>query len=130
EDDKAIKIDTFVDPDTLDPIYYEGKTYYLIPDGPVGQRPYAVLQEAMVEKNRYALAQVVFSGKEQLVLVRPLDRYLVMTMLALDQEITKPSAFESEVPKIDYAPEELKLAMTLVDASTSKKLEYAKYKDL
>src|SRR5947209_12151689 len=29
EDDKAIKIDTFVAPDAVDPVYYTGKTYYL-----------------------------------------------------------------------------------------------------
>ena len=38
EDDKAIQIDTFINPDDLDPVYYAGKTYYLVPDGPVGQK--------------------------------------------------------------------------------------------
>src|SRR6266446_1515260 len=33
EDDKAINIDTFINAEALDPIYYQGKTYYLIPDG-------------------------------------------------------------------------------------------------
>src|SRR5947209_10118203 len=44
EDDKAISIATFVGPTAIDPVYYTGKTYYLVPDGPVGQRPYALLQ--------------------------------------------------------------------------------------
>jgi DNA end-binding protein Ku len=46
EDEKAITIRAFITPDTLDPIYLTGKTYYLVPDAPVGQRPYAVLRRA------------------------------------------------------------------------------------
>ena len=72
EDEKAININAFVSPDTLDPIYLTGKTYYLVPDAPVGQRPYSVLQKAMKEENRYAVARVVLHGREQIVLLRPL----------------------------------------------------------
>src|SRR5262249_45227119 len=66
EDDKAIKIDAVLEADTLDPIYSDGKTYYLVPDGPVAQRPYAVVRQAMAEEKRVALAQVVLHGREQL----------------------------------------------------------------
>src|SRR5262249_2627030 len=38
--------------------------------------------------------------------------------------------FEGEVPKVEYAKEELDLAKTLIEGNTSKKLDYAKYKDL
>ena len=31
--DKAINIETFVAPDAIDPMYYDGRTYYLLPDG-------------------------------------------------------------------------------------------------
>jgi len=49
EDEKAITINTFVAPDAIDPFYHSGKTYYLIPDGLVGQKPYAVLIQAMID---------------------------------------------------------------------------------
>src|SRR5262249_45964798 len=49
EDEKAIKVSAFISPNALDPMYQSGKTYYLVPDGPVGQRPYAVLHQAMTE---------------------------------------------------------------------------------
>ncbi len=51
EDDKAITIDTFIEPDALDPVYLSGTTYYLLPDGPIGQKPYAVLHEGTVQQN-------------------------------------------------------------------------------
>jgi DNA end-binding protein Ku len=129
-DDKAIKIDTFIKPDAIDPIYYGDKTYYLVPDGPVGQKPYAVLHQGMVELNRYAIAQVVFHGKEQVVLLRPVDGLITMNFLYLDAEINKPSAFEDEVQKAAAAPEELTLIKQLINAQTTEKLDYARYKDV
>jgi DNA end-binding protein Ku len=130
EDDKAINIDTFIAPEELDPVLSSGKTYYLVPDGPVAQKPYAVLQQAMVELGRHAIARVVMHGKEQVVWLRPMDNLLSMTILNYDHEVTKPAAFEEELIKSAIEADELKLAKTLIEASTSKKLDYAKYKDL
>jgi DNA end-binding protein Ku len=130
EDDKAINIDTFVEPKALDPVYSSGKTYYLVPDGPVAQRPYAVLQKTMVDLGRHAIARVVMHGKEQVVWLRPMDDLVSMTILNYDHEITKPAAFKEELVEQTIETDELKLAKTLIDASTSKKLDYAKYKDI
>jgi DNA end-binding protein Ku len=130
EDDKAIKIDTFVAPDTLDPLYLSGKSYYLIPDGPVGQKPYAVLQQTMREEDRYAIAQVVMHNREQTVLLRPMENLIVMSILNLENQVTKPAAFEEEVSKVEVSPQELKLAKSLIDGSTSKKFDFAKYRDV
>jgi DNA end-binding protein Ku len=33
EDEKALRIDTFVSPDAVDPLYLSGKNYYLLPNG-------------------------------------------------------------------------------------------------
>jgi len=130
EDDKAIKIDTFVAPGTFDPVYYSGKGYYLVPDGPVGEKPYVLLHQAMVEENRHAVAQIVLHGREQTVLLRPLEKLLVMSVLNYDHQVTKPSAFEEEVPQVDIAAQELKLAKTLIGVSTAKTFDFAAYKDV
>lgn len=130
EDDKAVNIDTFITPDELDPVYSSGRTYYLVPDGPVAQKSYVVLQKAMVELDRYAVARVVMHGKEQVVWLRPMDGLLSMTILNYENEVAKPSAFEEEIVKPAIEADELKLAKTLIEASTSKKLDFAKYKDL
>jgi DNA end-binding protein Ku len=130
ENEKAINIDAFIPANGLDPIYSTGKTYYLVPDGPVGQKPYALLRDAMVELKRQAIATVVMSGKEQIVLLRPMDNLLSMTLLSYEHQVTKPSNFDSELTKPAVEPEELKLAKTLIDASTPKKLDYGKYRDV
>lgn len=130
EVDKAIEIEEFIAPEALDPMYLDGRNYYLVPDTAVGQKPYAVLQAAMAKRNRHGIARVIFSGKEQIVMVRPLDGLLVMSMLTYDAEIRKPEAFADEVHKTDLAAQEVKLAEMLIDASTAKKFDIAKYRDL
>jgi len=130
EDDKAIKVNAFISPETLDPVYQSGKTYYLVPDGPVGQRPYAVLHQAMVEENRQAVAQIVMHGKEQTVLLRPMERLLAMSILNYEHQIAKPAAFEEEVPQVEASPEELKLAKTLINVTTPEQFDFSIYKDL
>jgi DNA end-binding protein Ku len=129
EDEKAITIDSFIEPDALDPVYLSGKTYYLVPDGPIGQKPYAVLHEGMVQQKRVAIAKVVMHSKEQVVLLRPISRLLCFEILNYDPQITKPATFENELVPQETSPEELKLIKTLIDASTDEKFDFSKYKD-
>ena len=130
EDDKAITIIKFIKSGTLDPIYSTEKSYCPIPDGPVAQKPYAVLHDGMVELGRQAIAQVVMHGKEQAVWLRAVDNLITMTTLDYNQEVTKPGTFEGELTTPAAAPDEIKLAKTLIEASTAKKLDFGKYNDV
>jgi DNA end-binding protein Ku len=84
----------------------------------------------MVEEKRYGVAQIVMHGKEQTVLLRPIDNLLAMSILNYDHQITKPSTFDEEVPKTDVSADELKLAKTLIGATTPKKFDFSTYKDV
>lgn len=129
EDDKAIAIDTFVAPDAIDPIYYSGRTYYLVPNGPAAQKPYAVLMEAMSSHDRHAIAQVVFSGRGQVAIVRPFAGLLVMTLLNFESQVKQPSAFADEVSAANVSAEERRLAASLLESATTDELELSRYKD-
>jgi DNA end-binding protein Ku len=129
--DKAINVAAFVTPDQFDARYFNGKHYYLLPDGPVGQKTYALLLKAMAETNRYAFAQVVFSGKEQVVLVRPMGDLLVMSMLAYEQEMKALTEFEPEAPKVELPPAEVAMAKSLIEAMAQDEgqFDYASYRN-
>jgi DNA end-binding protein Ku len=129
ESDKAITIQAFIHPDGLDPLYYSGRNLYLVPDGPAGQKPFAVLHRVMVEHNRLAIAQVVFAGHEETVLLRPLESLLLMTILNYESQLKKPSAFEDEVAATEISSEEMKLASSLVANFTAKDFDFSVYKD-
>jgi DNA end-binding protein Ku len=129
EADKAIEVDIFIRPNDLDPIYYTDRSYYLTPDGKAGQKPYAVLQRVMAEENRFAVATMVLSGREHAVLIRPTGRLLTVTLLSYHDQIKSPKTFEEEISDEKVAGEEIKLARSLIEASTPEKFDFEKYED-
>ena len=127
-DDKAIAIDTFVPPDAIDPIYFSGRTFYLVPNGPAAQKPYAVLLEAMSGHERYAIARLVLSGRGQVAVVRPFGKLLGMTLLTFEDQIKPPAPYEGEVGAANVSAEERKLAEALLESATSN-FDLKRYKD-
>jgi len=129
QSDKSVNIHGFVAPEKVDALYYAGKTYYLVPDGAVGQKPYALLRKALEDDGLVALAEVVLSGREQLMLLRPLDDLLVLTALAYNEKVKKPDSFHDELTTTKISKEEMTLTKTLIDASTLKEFDYTNYSD-
>jgi DNA end-binding protein Ku len=127
--DKAINIDVFIRPEALEPVYYTDRTYYLVPDGEVGAKSYAVIRQVMADDGRYAVAMMVLSGRAQVVLIRPVGRLLAVTVLSYDTQLKKPTDFDDEVPVVSAGAAEVKLARSLVEASTADEFDFAKYQD-
>jgi DNA end-binding protein Ku len=129
ENEKAISIDSFVRPEAVDPIYFSGRTYYLVPDGRVAQKAYAVLQEVMAAEQRFGIAQVVFSGREEIAVVRPFEMLLAMTILNYADQIKKPEAFEADLTHPAVSAQERRLAESLIESSTTEDFDLGRYKD-
>jgi len=127
--DRAVSIDGFVPQDAIDASFYAGKTHYLLPDGPAGERPYALLRQGMVKNGVCAIAQVVMSGREQLVMVRPLGKLLVMTGLHYPQRVREAKDFEAEVDDIQLKAQEEALTDTLIGASKVEDFDLGSYSD-
>ncbi|OAI54584.1 hypothetical protein AYO44_03315 [Planctomycetaceae bacterium SCGC AG-212-F19] len=127
--ERAVTIDAFIDPAALDPIYYGDQTYYLVPSGRAGEKPFAVLHRAMTDDGVHGVGTILLAGRERLVLLRPLGRLLAATVLHYADEVRAQAAYEAEVAPSEVSPEELRLARTLVEASTVKDFDFARYKD-
>ncbi len=126
---KVIHVDAFVRREVIWPVYYSDKHYYLLPDGPAGQRPYALLHQAMVERGVQAVAQVVLARREQWVLLWPLERLLCMTVLKYAAQVRSPADYTRELADCEANEEERALAMTLVDQRTQHQFDPTHYKD-
>ncbi|MEQ8767798.1 MAG: Ku protein [Planctomycetota bacterium] len=129
ESDKSIAIDGFIDPEQVDSLYLTGKSYFLVPDGAIGQRPYSLLLESMKGEGVAAIAKVVLSGREQIAFVRPVDGVLTMEILAFEATVKKPESFEDEITHPELSKNELQLAQTLIQASKIEELDLASYED-
>jgi len=127
--DKAVSIDGFVAPEKIDPIYLAGRTYYLLPDGAAGNRPYALLVRGMLDANVVAIAQVVIAGREQLVMLRPQDGMLVMNVLNYPKKVRAATPYRDELPDEKPSASELALANTLIGASTLAEFDFQGYRD-
>ncbi len=127
--DRSVSLEGFVEADEIDARYHAGKTYYLLPDGVAGNKPYALLREGMAERGLVAIGWVVLSGKEQFVQVRPRESLLVMTVLHVAKQVKPIEDFTSELEDTSLEKDELKLTRTLIDASIIEDFDYAEYKD-
>jgi DNA end-binding protein Ku len=127
--EKTITIDTFVHPDVIDPIEFEGRSYYLVPDGAIGQKPYAVLLRALEANHVYGIGRGILWGREHLVLVRATENLIGMEMLHYQSDLRDQESIAAELNLPAVTKEELRLASKLIEASTAKKFDIAKYED-
>ena len=129
DEGKAIKIDTFVPPDQVDPIHFSESSYFLLPDGAAGQKPYSLLHRAMMDKSLTCVAKVVLHNKEQLVLIRPLDELLCMTVLRYASQVKSTAAFVDERSDSEVTDAEYELAATLIRETTTTEFDLGAYRD-
>ncbi|HUE83707.1 MAG TPA: Ku protein [Pyrinomonadaceae bacterium] len=115
---KAVDILGFVDAADIPSTFYDAP-YYAGPDGPVSEKPYALLREVMKQTGKIGVGKVVLRDREDLVAVFPHERGLVLQKLHYPHEIRKMQ----DVPDIEAAQKldknELKLATTLVEQMTT-----------
>jgi DNA end-binding protein Ku len=128
EDERSLTIDDFIKPDQVDPIYLDGRTYYLVPGGKEAVEPYQVLCEAMRHRERCGVGHVIMSGREQLVLVRPKDGTLVMAMLLFPAELRPAQDLELETPrKVDAR--KTRLAENLIQSWSQGRFRFENYEN-
>jgi DNA end-binding protein Ku len=125
EAQKAIEITEFVLASKVDPVYFDG-AYYLGPDKG-GEKAYRLLNEAMKETGRAALAKWAARGKQYLVLIRPADKGLVMQQLLYADEV-RPLA-EVPIEDAEVKDAELRLAVQLVQQIASDEFRPENYQD-
>lgn len=127
--ERSVGIDGFIPVDAIDSRFYAGKAHYLMPDGVAGERPYQLLREGMQKSEVCAIAQVVMSGREQLVVVRAIDRMLVMFGLHYPAKVRKIDDYQNEIEQIEFKPEEVALTDTLIGASKLAEFDFDSYTD-
>src|SRR5437870_5777671 len=111
---KAVDIVGFVEASEIPTTFYDAP-YYLGPDGPVAEKPYALLRQVLKDTGKVGLAKVVLRDREDLVAVFPHENGIVLQKLRYPAEIRSIK----DVPELDGAQKldkrELTLATTLVE---------------
>jgi DNA end-binding protein Ku len=114
---RTIDIEAFVDADEVDPVYYD-RTYYLVPqDG--GEKPYALLLQAMKDTNKAAVGRIVLSSKEYLALLRPAGDSLAIELMFYPEDVRSNDEIEEQVRGTELKKPELEMAKQLVESLAS-----------
>jgi DNA end-binding protein Ku len=118
---RSIEIEDFVALDEIDPVYFDS-TYMIAPADEGAARPYRVLQAAMEQSGRAAVARFVMRSKQHIAVIRPANGRLVMETLYFADEVRAADDI-SEMDHLDATPEpsdkELAMAEQLLESLTT-----------
>jgi DNA end-binding protein Ku len=109
ESNRSIEIDSFVPRADIDERYLESP-YYLAPSEKVGAEAFAVIREAMRDKRMAALARVVLSSREHVIMLQPWDKGMLGITLRYPYELRPAADYLGDVPDVKIDPELLRLA--------------------
>jgi len=121
---KTMEILEFVKSDEVDTVYYES-SYYMAPDE-AGEKPYALLFEALKRSGFVGIARIAMHNREHIVILRPGNKGILLHTMYYEDEVRKVEEFRTDTTLVK--DKELELAMTLISSLTAE-FEPAKYKD-
>src|ERR1700693_2522037 len=127
ESTRTIEIDEFVEREEIDPRYLI-RPYYLRPDGKVGHDAFAVIRETIREMNMVAIGRVVLTNREHIIVLEPLEKGLMGTLLRYPYEVRAENEFFDEIQDVKVTKDMLDLAKHIVNQKAGR-FEPAKFED-
>ncbi len=121
---KTMEVLEFVKTAEVDPIYFDA-SYYLAPDE-AGEKPYALLFEALKQSACVGVAKIAMHNREHIVILRPGARGILLHTMYYKDEIRQVEEFRTDTSAIQ--DKELALAKMLIDSLLAS-FEPDKYKD-
>lgn len=121
---KIMEIVEFVKTGEVDPIYFE-TSYFLAPDE-AGEKPYALLFEALRSTGYVAVARLAMHNREHIVILRPGKHGVVLHTMYYNNEIRKVEEFRTDTTLVN--PKERELAHLLIE-SLAAEFDPSKYQD-
>jgi DNA end-binding protein Ku len=124
--DRALRLERFVEPAHCDPVLFSGRSLHLLPDGVAAERAYDVLRESLVRKGRWAIGRLVLSGQRSVALLRPAGTLLVLHVLHYPEAVR--AAARPTDGRSGASAAELQLAGQLIDAASGP-VDWSAYPD-
>lgn len=115
---KILELSAFVPGTQVDPIFFES-SYYLAPlDG--GQKPYALVLEAMRQSNLVGIVRIVRNGREHICVIRPyLHGMILHTLYWMDEVrgMAFPQLLATDEAEVGMAKQLIQMLTTDWDAT-------------
>lgn len=114
ESTHTLDIEKFVPVDEIDRRYFD-RPYYIVPEGKAGEEAFAVIRDAMKDKDRVALARIVLTNREHVMAIEPMGKGLLGTILRYDYEVRDEKQLFRSVPSPRVPKEMVRLAAHILD---------------
>lgn len=107
---------------------YLDNPYYLTPNGKEGADAFAVIRDAMKDKDRVALARIVLSNREHIIAIEPLGKGLLGTTLRYPYELREEDDYFDNIKNPRISKDMIELASHILDSKASH-FDPSKFKD-
>ena len=122
----VLELQEFVPAETVDFLYIE-KTYFLGPDKG-GDRAYSLLAQSLERNNKLAVGRFAQRGKDNLVIVRPYKKGLILHECYYADEVRSFDEVETG-GAFEFKPIELDLADKLIQQLEKDRFEPSRFRD-
>ena len=127
ESNHTIDIDGFVPRDEIDKRYIN-HPYYIAPDGKAGVDAFAVIRDAMKQKDRVALARIVLTNREHVIAIEPLGKGLLGITLRYPYELRDENEYFDDIRNPKISKDMVELASHILDTKAAH-FDPSKFKD-
>jgi DNA end-binding protein Ku len=128
ESTRTLEIDSFVPKDEVDQRYLD-RPYYIAPsDDKVGAEAFAVIRNAMQDKDSVALGRIVVAHREHVMAIEPLEKGMLGTTLHFPYELRDTKPYFSGIRSPRVPRETVKLAEHILDSKAGH-FNPSKFKD-
>lgn len=126
EPQHSMEVSEFVKLQDVDPVYFD-TSYYLVPEGKAGEKPYYLLQKALEDLSHAAIAKLVKAHREHTVIIRPSNGGLMLHTLFYSDEVRgMPEYGHPEV--VELSDKEIEMGRLFV-SSLADKFDANRYHD-
>ena len=87
-------------------------------EGKVGQEAFAVIRDAIRDKNMVGLGRVVMARRERVMMLEAFDKGLLATALRYAYEVRDPAVYFEDIPDLKLPAEMKQLAGHIIDTKS------------
>ncbi len=127
ESTHTIEIESLVAREEVDELHLD-ESYYLVPDGKVGNEAFAVIREAMREQGWVGIARVVLYRRERLLMLGPHGKGILGTTLRYANEVRDEHDYFDDIPNVKVPKDMLDLAKHILETKRTK-FDPSKFED-
>lgn len=99
ETTRTISIDSFVDEDAIDRLYWDDP-FYVVPEKGVGAEAFAVIRDAMKAAGKIAIGTLVLRGRERQLALEVRGKGLVAYSLRAHDEVREADDYFDDIPSV------------------------------